>query len=440
MGKAAESASKGEAGATRERQKEAEEALARAAEAVEKERAALADAAQAAEEAAAKRQRALVDKTKQAAERIGQEAGKESPGNAAKMREAAQSVSSAAGKMSEAAGSMESGQQGRAGESQQGAVEDLEKAREKLTDERVDAERRERLKGLTDEQEEVEKKARSLKDKLAELPKKTGSQATERASRSMSEARRQLGGGEGEEAEEQQKKAEDYLKQAEEELSEEQRRYRELQQEELLFRIQQELGKLIAEQERINSETLKTDTERAARDGALIRVERFRLKDLSEAQTTLAGQTEYIVTEIDKEGSQVFGLTLRTISDDMKDIAQRLAKYETGFLVQEIQGDVLRRLKDLEGVFHAELKRRQKKSQGQQGGGGKQPLVPPAAELLMLRTMQDQLNRQIQVFLGGLPPGGELTEMQREILTRLAARQGMLKDVWNRFVQALSGR
>jgi hypothetical protein len=256
----------------------------------------------------------------------------------------------------------------------------------------------------------------------------------------MGEARRRLSGGEGEEAEQAQKKAEDHLKQAEEELSEEERRYRQLQQEELLFRIQQELAKLAAEQEKLNAETLKIDTERAARGGALIRVERFRLKDLGEAQTKLAGQVEYIVTEIEKQGSQVFGFTLRTVGDDMLDVGLRLGRNQTDTLVQAIQADILRRLKSLEAVFHEELKRRQRQGKQQQGGGGQQPLVPPAAELLMLRAMQDELNRELRGFIEGHPGIGKLDEAQREALSRLAHRQGLLKDIWNRFVASLGVR
>jgi hypothetical protein len=255
----------------------------------------------------------------------------------------------------------------------------------------------------------------------------------------MGDARRRLGAGEGEKAEGDQEKAENYLDQAEEELEEEERRYRNWQQEELLFRIRKELSKLVQEQDRINGQTRRTDVARIAAGGALTRLQRFELKDLSEAQKKQAAQVDYIVAEIEKEGSQVFGFILVSVADDMKEIARRLVRLETGVFVQEMQADVLKKLKELEAVFAAEIKRRQQ-GKRPQGGQQKRPLVPPAAELLMLRMMQQDVNYQLRRFLDGNPGLRELDPLQREYIERLAHRQGLIKDIWNRFMDAMGLR
>ena len=61
----------------------------------------------------------------------------------------------------------------------------------------AERDRAKKLRGLTAEQEELEKKARALKDKIEELPRKSGRQSTGRAQQSMSEARRRLEGAKG---------------------------------------------------------------------------------------------------------------------------------------------------------------------------------------------------------------------------------------------------
>jgi GTP1/Obg family GTP-binding protein len=124
----------------------------------------------------------------------------------------------------------------------------------------------------------------------------------------------------------------------------------------------------------------------------------------------------------------------------MRLIAKRLGRYDTGVFVQEIQADVLRRLKELEQVFGAEIKRRNK--QPAQGGGGNQkpPLIPPAAEILMLRTMQEDINGQLKRFIDMNPRIDELDPMQREFIERLGHRQGVVKDIWLKFMEAMGVR
>jgi hypothetical protein len=262
----------------------------------------------------------------------------------------------------------------------------------------------------------------------------------------MAEARRQLEGAEGaqdgEEAEKEQKEAEDYLSQAEEELSEEERRYRQLQQEELLFRIREELKQLIVEQERINDETRKTDAESLVADGALTRFQRQVLRTLSKDQEKQAEQTGYIVEEIEKEHSQVFGFVLRAVAEDMKDVAERLTspRYETGPVTQELQQGILDKLKELRDVFDDELnRRRQEQGSPQQGQQGKPMLVPLSAEIIMLRNMQEAMLQQLDRLKRGVKQRGEVDDTDREYLERLAHRQGLIKDIWNRMVSGLTG-
>ena len=132
---------------------------------------------------------------------------------------------------------------------------------------------------------------------------------------------------------------------------------------------------------------------------------------------------------------------LKTAGDDMLAIAKRLGRKETDLLVQDMQAEVLRNLKELEAAFNDELNRRRRDRQKQKGGGGgKQPLVPPSAELIMLRDMQNELNSKLRSFVSKSPRLEDLDEVQRAHLERLAHRQGLVKEIWTEFMEALGIR
>jgi hypothetical protein len=389
----------------------------------------------------AKRQMALADKTKKAAEKLEETAEKQANAeNARNLKNASSSTSKAAGKQSRAGESMQGGQNSKARQQQEEALSELEKARESLKDEDAEKARAKKLEGLTPEEEELAKKAMALADKLKGLPREPGRQSANQAQRAMEDAARRLKGLEGEKAEERQKQAEEYLKKTEEELAEEERRYRDLQQEELLFKIREELRKVIKDQEKLNADTRKLDAEKEAAGDRLSRLDRQNLRGLSKEQGRVAEHVEFLAESLEKEGSLVFGMILKTVRDDMRAVESRIGRpsYDTGVFVQELMTQILRKLVELERVFDDELTRRQKEpeQQDQQGGGNqKQPLVPPIAEVLLLRNMQAELNGQIERFLRENRGKKELSPLDRDYLEQLANRQGMIKDVWEKFMK-----
>jgi hypothetical protein len=439
MAKASASAEGGHAGMAKTHQERAQKSLGEAKAALEKTREQVAAAAKRAKDELTKKQMALAEKTEKAAKEIEQAAAKEGGENGEKMKSASASASKASGSQSRAGKSMQSGDSKEAVQKQQQAVEELEKGRDQLVDENAERNRAKKLAGLSPREEELSKKAMALADKLKDLPRKSGSQPANQAQRAMEDAARRLKGLQGEEAEKRQKQAEEYLRKTEEELAEEERRYRELQQEELLFKIREELRRVIKDQEAINTDTRKRDADRDPDGGRLSRLERQNLRGLSKEQTRVAEHVKYLAESLEKEDSIVFGMVLRAVGDDMHAISTRLGKpsYETGMFVQELQTQVLRKLVELERVFGDELNRRQKKPPQQQGGGGqqKQPLVPPIMEVIMLRNMQAELNGELGRLTKELRNKKDLDPMDREYLERLANRQGMIKDVWEKFMK-----
>jgi hypothetical protein len=57
----------------------------------------------------------------------------------------------------------------------------------------------------------------------------------------------------------------------------------------------------------------------------------------------------------------------------------------------------------------------------------------------MLRNMQQKLLDQLERFERGLKKRDEFDDADRDYLERLAHRQGIVKDIWNRMLRALGG-
>jgi hypothetical protein len=155
----------------------------------------------------------------------------------------------------------------------------------------------------------------------------------------------------------------------------------------------------------------------------------------------LADSTKVVVKKL--EDAPVFQWVLQTATDDMNESAVRLDKEETGQLTQEIQEDVIRKLGEL---IDALRKERQEKQQqqggggGGGGGGGKQPLVPPLAELKMLRIMQKDVNRQTQkVDQEVTTEKKELTKDQRDRLRRAAKKEGDIARITEGIAKEVEG-
>src|SRR5207249_1913794 len=99
--------------------------------------------------------------------------------------------------------------------------------------------------------------------------------------------------------------------------------------------------------------------------------------------------TKVVVKKLDE--AKVFQWVLQTTGEDMAEAAARLDKEESGVATQEIQEDAIKKLADLIEALRKERAAKPKQGGGG-GGGGKQPLVPPLAELKMLRIMQRDVN------------------------------------------------
>jgi hypothetical protein len=342
--------------------------------------------------------------------------------------------------MREAAERLAEGDQQGAQEAQRRAEEQLARAEQTLGQEerrRLERLKKAELEERAKKEREAAEQAREMAEQMRQSPtggERSAGQSASQASESMQRAAEAMEGGEEEQAEAEQQQAVEELEQAEQQLAEEERAYRDLKAEQELLSIRAELEDGIAVQTDINKRTVQADNKRNE-SGSLSRRDRFALRKLAGEQRELAERLSVLVEKLrEEQQTWVFAQRLEDAKVDMEEAAELLSDNppSTGQLVQQFERDALRALLALREALEEEQGRRQQQ-QSQQGGEmpqQKRRLVPPLAELKMLKGMQEatlgqtrDLNEAIKLA------GGEPNDFQREMLKRLAARQGNIADL-----------
>ena len=135
----------------------------------------------------------------------------------------------------------------------------------------------------------------------------------------------------------------------------------------------------------------------------------------------------------------MFTHMLRDIHSDLERVAELLdhPSNDPGIFTQDVQTELLTRMKELLETFRDERLRRKNQKQQQGGGGGKPRLVPEAVELVMLRKMQEDVNRKLEGVTRVIAGKKELTEVQKAILERLSHQQGGIRTVFRNFLKSV---
>lgn len=376
----------------------------------------------------AERERAAAEEMKRLADRLRER--KDLPGSGA----AARSMDAA----SEASSDAASGNPRAAPE----VKRNLDQAKESLRDPRARERQKEVLKDPLRDQDALAGATRDFAKSMAEGGDGGGSESAAGAAESMEKASESMEKGEGAEAEEEQREAERRLREIQKELDREQNRYESLRQEELLFRIAKELASLVEGQTGVNLKVRDVDDKREAAGGALSRFDTLTLGEIGDAEKALASRADWIATSIEKEESPVYAFVMRSIAEDMVRLADLLVDRETGISAQVLGAEVVRRLQDLADALKKQREEQMKamkenRAEGDDpGGDGGQPqetrpsLVPPAAELRMLKTLQDDVNVAIEDMNTELGKDDAIDEDLRREVERLARRQSRLRDLW----------
>jgi hypothetical protein len=346
--------------------KESRQSLEAAKEAIEK---ALEDAAENNEaelEAAQERQQQLAQKA-QAAKQQMQQAGEKGDINQKQQQAAQKAMEQAQKSMQKAQSQLQKGQQASAAKQQEQAAEQMQKAMDALQENReMSPEQKEQLAKQAEAQEELTEDIIKLAEELKKRQNKKAERAAQDAADASRKAQRAMEEGDTEETERQQEKAREKLEEATEELQEEKDRYQDLRQEELLFRMKDEITAFLEKQRPITEATKQF--QKSSKNGRLSRPVRRKVNGLGEEEQSLAGKIEFLVTALTEEGNLVYRSVLNANLEDLREVARRLAGRapDIGSFTTLLQYDVERRSVQLLEALEREMKRREEERQEKQ--------------------------------------------------------------------------
>jgi DNA repair exonuclease SbcCD ATPase subunit len=205
-----------------------------------------------------------------------------------------------------------------------------------------------------------------LAEELKKREQKEAQRSAEQAAEAAKKAQRAMEQGQQDEAEQQQEEARQKLEEAAQQLEEEEDRYQDLRQEELLFRMRDELNAFLEKQRPITQQTL--EAQKTAPPEGLSRAVRRKLNQLGEEEQVLAGKIEALVAALQEEGNLVYRTVLKANLEDLREVARRLGGRapDVGTFTTLMQADLERRTEDLLQALERERQRRQQEQQEQQ--------------------------------------------------------------------------
>lgn len=413
--------------------------------------------------ALAERESRLAEKTDAAKQAITEQANKEQQQTPPKSA-AAERAAEAAHQMRRAAEDLRAGNTARARDRQREAHRRLQKAREALDQRGPSSSDPEQVrKALAEWQRKVREKAQALAKALEQQdakakqdgPQAAGgggrrSPALDRAERSMKRAQRNLERNRMPQAEERQREAIASLNEAEREVRKRERDYIEMAQEEVIFRVAQMIRDVLETQKGLNR---RSDVEgRRLQPGKRMpRSVRQAFKRLANTQGKAADVVAKVVTRLEKEKIEVFLFLLKNVQEDMDKLTERLRKSppDLSRLTKLMQADVERNLQAVLDAFDEEGRRRRKNrgrnqpppgQKDPQDGQGRPRLIPPTAELIMLKTYEQQVQTRTELIREALAKHDAAAPVPahiQQLMLRLAHRQGQIREVLKKFMESV---
>jgi hypothetical protein len=189
----------------------------------------------------------------------------------------------------------------------------------------------------------------------------------------------------------------------------------------------------------VNKKTIELNAKKLERD--LTRADLIELRKIVKSETDLRKKAEEIIAKLEGEDAHVFGGVLRSVSLDMRDVIELLEDQDTGKYTQTLESEILDQLESLVKALQKEQETRRKQQQqqgGGGGGGGKKPLIPPVAELKMLRHMERGVREKTSEIDQALKQTGKQPNLiQKKMINRLAHKQGQVTEMTEKMREAL---
>ncbi|HEX5137337.1 MAG TPA: hypothetical protein VFY93_10210 [Planctomycetota bacterium] len=259
----------------------------------------------------------------------------------------------------------------------------------------------EEQKKTAEDTDELLKKMKQEAGRQGEEGSTPGEQGVEGAKGAMQRAERNLRGRSANRANKDQKEAIERLEKAKQELEDILRQLREEEQLMLLEALERRFDRMRQQQTKIFKETLSLNL-RLKDSPTPPRAVVDKGQQLGDGEAELAVEAEKVLDILREEGSTiVIPDVIRDMKRDLEGLAARLKKLDAGDYTQAVQQDVIETLNQLIEVIKEELDRKQG---GQEGGGDGQEgdedenLLPTSAELKMLKSLQERVNKRTSTF------------------------------------------
>ena len=297
-----------------------------------------------------------------------------------------------------------------------------------------DAQKRaQELQKLAKEQAEIEKELKRQLQKLAKLGA-DAAKAGEDAAAQMAKAEGDLNGDQGEQAEGEMEEALDNLRKAQREVAQNRREAEEQLAMEQISKMADTLRSIAERQNKTIGETTGYEQARARNGGKLSIAQRTGVRDLGRVQSGLRDETGELVERLG-DGAPVFTLTLKRAADAMEDAAGRLRDLKTDDSTLVAQRSAANRYKQLIDSLKPDKMKKADGDQGEGGGGGGGGAggggdgIPAAAQIKMLKMLQQEINERTDAFDELARRNKDLSPDQKRDLERLHDDQGALADL-----------
>ena len=214
------------------------------------------------------------------------------------------------------------------------------------------------------------------------------------------------------------------------ELEEILRQLREEEDEIRLTMLEARFQQMLQQQLRVNAATLRLDrTPEDERTGPFL----TSAAELSRDETEIVTEADRALRLLREEGSSAaFPEAVSQARDSMRQVAGRLAEADVGKTTQLVETMIVDALEELIVALQKELDDKQKQKAEQQQSQPMTPqqqaLVDRLAELKLIRSLQQQVNRMTRQF-DESTQGQDLSEADRQFAADLARRQERIQQI-----------
>ena len=274
---------------------------------------------------------------------------------------------------------------------------------------------------------EVEKSMQQRREGDAPMP---GAKPMQQARQSMQGAAEQFGRQDAEAGEEQQRAALDNLQETLDELDDALRQVRQEEREETLAALETRLRSLLSQERRVRDAVEELAAQPAE---AWTRLQELRLSETSELHADVIEQAGATLRILRDEGTTVIIPELfAQMIEDMAQVAGLLQAPDLSAPTRALLDEIISQLQEI--VDAVKEQRDQDAEAGDQPPGAQQgdqarPLLPPSAELKLMRAMQVRLNDRSVALADEIEgePGAAADEA-RDAFGRTAERQLRLAE------------